>query len=110
MDFAASQAHNGNVQPDSPWVRGILQIPYQQISAFFDDLQTRRRSLHVLGQINKGGALELMLELVAGVENHHPARSDGNDFAGAGIAAWPLRLFPQLEMAEPGKFDIFAAA
>ncbi|HOI66707.1 MAG TPA: hypothetical protein PLD03_08880, partial [Thiomonas arsenitoxydans] len=47
VDFAASQADNGNVQPDSPWVRGILHIPYQQISAFFDDLQTRRRSQHL---------------------------------------------------------------
>src|SRR6185295_13647711 len=49
------------------------------------------------------------LQLLARVEGDDTAGADGNLLAGRGIAPWALRLVAQLEVAEAGKLDAFAA-
>src|SRR5690349_16631975 len=53
--------------------------------------------------------LDEALQLLAGVEGHHPAGRDGDFLAGLGIAAGPLGLLAQLEVAEARKLDHLAA-
>ena len=43
-------------------------------------------------------ALQLVLELVTGMEDDHSPRSNRNDLTRAGVAARPLRFFAQLEV------------
>src|SRR5690606_24326553 len=48
------------------------------------------------------------LELLGRVEGHHAPGGDRNLLAGLRIAAGPLRLLPQLEVAEAGQLDAVA--
>jgi hypothetical protein len=48
-------------------------------------------------------ALDLLLELVAGMKSHHPAGFDRDGLAGARVAARPRRLGADLEIAEAPK-------
>src|SRR5688572_27162262 len=49
------------------------------------------------------------LEFLAGVEGDNAAGADGNLLAGLGVAARPLRLVAQLEVAEARELYAFAA-
>src|SRR5215204_2646576 len=48
------------------------------------------------------------LQFLAGVESHDTPGGDRDLFTGFRIAAWPLGLFAQLEIAEPGEFHAVA--
>src|SRR6185503_16718575 len=49
------------------------------------------------------------LQLLAGMEGDHAAGADRNLLAGLRVAAGALRLVAQLEVAEAGELDAFAA-
>jgi hypothetical protein len=53
--------------------------------------------------------LDHRLQLLAGMEGHDAPRADRDLLAGLGIAAGALRLVAQLEVAETGQLDAFAA-
>src|SRR3954462_4033499 len=53
--------------------------------------------------------LDHRLQLLAGMESHDAPRADRDLLAGLGIAAGALRLVAQLEVAEAGQLDAFAA-
>src|SRR5882672_12648196 len=55
------------------------------------------------------GFLDHGLQLLAGVEGDDAARADRDLFAGLRVAARALRLVAQLEVAEAGELDAFAA-
>src|SRR5258706_16284038 len=55
------------------------------------------------------GFLDHRLQLLARVEGDNAARADGDFFASLGVAPRTLRLVPQLEGAEAGELDAFAA-
>src|SRR4051812_21397835 len=55
------------------------------------------------------GFFDHRLQLLARVEGDHATRADGNLFAGFRVAPRALRLVPQLEVAEAGELDVFAA-
>src|SRR3954471_10799282 len=51
------------------------------------------------------GLLDQALQLLAGVEGDDAAGRDGDLLAGLGVAAGPLGLLSQLEVAETGELD-----
>ena len=50
--------------------------------------------------------LDLVFELVAGVESHHPARRNRDGFTGTGIAARTRLFGAYLEIAEASNLDV----
>src|ERR1041384_3281557 len=53
-------------------------------------------------------ALDSQTQLLPGAEGHHASRGNGNLFAGFRVAAGPLILVAQLEVAEAGQLHLLA--
>jgi hypothetical protein len=49
---------------------------------------------------DRGVALNLVLELVTGVESYHPPGLNRDGFTGSRVAAWSRRLGANLEISE----------
>src|SRR5690606_40876387 len=65
--------------------------------------------LSVRDECSRLAALDLSLQLLAGVEGDDSPCGDGDLLPGLGITAWPLGLVAQLEIPETRQLHAFAA-